>query len=105
MTMDDENQETVVLTPPPQDIESALVETAKEHPGCQCTCSWQEIRQFQQRLRSGGLGKSMVEEKYEVCVCLQDNMRSTIHDWSCYIFNEQTLKFEAWGFNSESRAR
>jgi hypothetical protein len=101
MCMDDENEETVVPTPPPQDTESALMEAAQKYPGCQCTRSWREIRQFQQRWRSGGLGEFMVEDKYEVWVCLEDNMCSTLYDWFCYVFNEQTLKFEAWGFNSE----
>jgi hypothetical protein len=99
--MDDENEKTVIPTPPPQDIKSALMDAAEKYPGCQCTRSWREIRQFQQRWRSGGLGEFMVEDKYEVWVCLLDNMCSTISDWFCYVFNEQTLKFEAWGFNSE----
>jgi hypothetical protein len=99
--MDDENEKTVIPTPPPQDIKSALMDAAQKYPGCQCTRSWREIRQFQQRWRSGGLGEFMVEDKYEVWVCLLDDMCSTISDWFCYVFNEQTLKFEAWGFNSE----
>jgi hypothetical protein len=101
MCVDAENEERVVPTPPPQAIASALMEAAQKYPRCQCTRSWREIRQFQQRWRSGGLGEFMVEDKYEVWVCLQDNMCSTIYDWFCYVFNEQTFKFEAWGFNSE----
>jgi hypothetical protein len=28
-------------------------------------------------------------------------MLHNLDDWFCYVFNEQTLTFEAWGFNSE----
>jgi hypothetical protein len=42
-----------------------------------------------------------VEGKYEVWVCLQDNVCSTLDDWFCYVFNEQTLTFKAWGLNAE----
>ena len=38
----------------------------------------------------------MVEGKYEVWVCLQDNVCSTLDDWFCIVFNEQTLTFKAW---------
>jgi hypothetical protein len=37
-------------------------------------------------------------------VCLQDNVCSTLDDWFCYVFNDQTLNFEAWGFNVEVKA-
>jgi hypothetical protein len=39
----------------------------------------------------------MVKDKYEVLVCLQDNICSTLDDWFCYVVNEQTFNFEAWG--------
>jgi hypothetical protein len=107
---DDEYEETVVTTPP--DIEDALMEAAQKYPKCTCTRSWEEIVQeivpsgtsiFQSepRMRTGGLGKFMLKGKYEVWVCLQDNTCSTLEDWFCYVFNEQTFIFEAWGFNSE----
>jgi hypothetical protein len=96
---DDENEETVVPTPP--DIEDTLMEAAQKYPNCQCTLSWQEIRRSNPRTRTGGLGEFLVEGKYEVWVCLQDNVCSTLEDWFCYVFNEQTFIFEAWGLNSE----
>ena len=77
------------------------MEAAQKYPNCQCTLSWQEIRRSNPRTRTGGLGEFLVEGKYEVWVCLQDNVCSTLDDSFCYVFNEQTLKFEAWGFNSE----
>jgi hypothetical protein len=43
----------------------------------------------------------MVQGKYEVWMCLQNKTGSTSEDWLCYVFNEQTLKLEAWGFNCE----
>ena len=39
----DKNEETVVPTPPPPDIEDALMEAAQKYPYCTCTRSWQEI--------------------------------------------------------------
>ena len=77
------------------------MEAAQKYPNCQCTLSWQEIRRSNPRTRTGGLGEFLVEGKYEVWLCLQDSVCSTLDDWFCYVFNEQTLKFEAWGFNSE----
>jgi hypothetical protein len=86
---------------PPPDIEDELMQAAKMYPTCNCTRSWREIRQSKPNTRTGGLGELMVPDKYEVWMCLQDNMCSTPADWFCYVFNEQTLKFEAWGFNSD----
>jgi hypothetical protein len=77
------------------------MEAAQKYPECQCTQSWQEIRQPDSRTRTGGLGKFMVEGKYEVWVCLQDDICSTLDDWFCYVFNELTLNFEAWGLNAK----
>jgi hypothetical protein len=85
----------------PPDIEGSLIEAAQKYPGCQCTLSWQEIRRSNPRTRTGGLGEFFVEGKYEVWVCLQDNVCSTLDDWFCYVFNEQTLTFKAWGLNAE----
>jgi hypothetical protein len=102
---DDKNEETVVPTPPPPDIEDALMEAAQKYPYCTCTRSWQEIVQeivqSEPRTRMGGLGKFMLDGRYEVWVCLQDNTCSTLEDLFCYVFNEQKFIFEAWGFNSE----
>jgi hypothetical protein len=86
---------------PPPDIEDELMQAAKMYPTCNCTRSWREIRQSKPNTRTGGLGEFMVPGKYEVWMCLQDNMSSTPEDWFSYVFNEQTLKFEAWGFNSD----
>jgi hypothetical protein len=83
------------------DIEGSLMEAAQKYPNCQCTLSWQEIRRSNPRTRTGGLGEFLVEGKYEVWVCLQDNVCSTLDDSFCYVFNEQTLTFEAWGLNAE----
>ena len=102
---------TMALTPSPShlspspsngpDIEGSLMEAAQKYPNCQCTLSWQEIRRSNPRTRTGGLGEFLVEGKYEVWVCLQDNVCSTLDDSFCYVFNEQTLTFEAWGLNAE----
>jgi hypothetical protein len=86
---------------PPTDIEDELMQAAKMYPTCNCTRSWREILQSKPNTHTGGLGELMVPDKYEVWMCLQDNMCSTPADWFCYVFNEQTLKFEAWGFNSD----
>jgi hypothetical protein len=77
------------------------MEAAQKYPNCTCTRSWREIRQSEPLTRTGGLGQIMLEDKYEVWVCLQDNTCSTFEDWFCYVFNEQSFIFEAWGFNSE----
>jgi hypothetical protein len=89
------------ITTPTPDIEGSLMEAAQKYPNCQCTLSWQEIRRSNPRTRTGGLGEFLVEGKYEVWVCLQDKVCSTLDDWFCYVFNEQTLTFKAWGFNAE----
>ena len=86
---------------PKPDIEDELMQAAKNYPTCNCTRSWREIRQSKPNTRTGGLGEFMVPGKYEVWMCLQDNLCSTPENWFCYVFNEQTLKFEAWGFNSD----
>jgi len=86
---------------PPPDIEDDLMQAAKKYPTCNCTRSWREIRHSKPNMRTGGLGELMVPDKYEVWMCLQDNMCSSPEDWFCYVFNEHTLKFEAWGFNSD----
>jgi hypothetical protein len=52
------------------------MEAAQKYPNCQCTLSWQEIRRSNPRTRTGGLGEFLVEGKYEVWVCLQDNVFS-----------------------------
>jgi hypothetical protein len=43
----------------------------------------------------------MLKSTYEVVVCLQDNTCSTLDDWFCYVFDEQTFIFEARLFHSE----
>ena len=83
------------------DIEDELMEAAQKYPNCTCTRSWREIRQSEPRTRTGGLGQMRLADKYEVWVCLQDNTCSTFEVWFCYVFNEQSFIFEAWGFNSE----
>jgi len=51
--------------------------------------------------RSGGLGKLMVKDKFEVWLCCYDNDCSRPGDPFCFVFDEEAFAFVPWGYNSE----
>ena len=42
----------------------------------------------------------MIEDEYEVWICLSDNMCTQGMDSFCYIYNEKLQVYEPWGLNS-----
>ena len=76
-----------------------LAASYQKHATCMCTRTWREIRSA--KVPTGGLGSLMVEDVYEVWVCMPDDMCSHEYNAFCYVYNEKTLHFEPWGYNSE----
>jgi hypothetical protein len=70
--------------------------------GCPLNSTWKEIissRQLGSRYVTGGLGKLMTEDEYEVWLC--DTMHTCApQDMMCFTFNERAKVFEPLGLNS-----
>jgi len=79
-----------------------------EWQGCSLPASWREISQEERRYETGGLGRLMIEDEYEVWLC-DWNFHSNCemmpywptNDLMCFTYNERTKIFEPLGLNSQ----
>ena len=49
--------------------------------------------QFSIFVGTQGLGKLLVANKYEVWLCIEDDMCATAQDSFCFVFDEETQQF------------
>jgi hypothetical protein len=72
---------------------------------CTCPLTWRDLHKdftfFESTSRTGGLGKLMVEDKYENWMCTIDHMCAPAGDYMCFVWGEVERRFIPWGLNSE----
>jgi len=70
--------------------------------GCSLHQTWQDMiesSEWETRFATGGLGKMMEEDHYEVWLC-DSQHACALGDMMCFTFNEQSMQFEPLGLNS-----
>jgi len=88
-------------------IPERLMEAKSKYGDCREERTWADLTTLQMDLtnpmkpRSGGLGKLMIKDKFEVWLCCFDNACSRPNDPFCYVFDEEAFIFAPWGYNSE----
>ena len=72
---------------------------------CTCPLTWRDLHKdftfFESTSRTGGLGKLMVEDKFENWWCTIDHMCAPPGDYMCFVWGEVERRFIPWGLNSE----
>ena len=67
---------------------------------CRQEHSWRQIRKIHDRFVTGGLGKLLEEDKYEVWLCDNGDACAPVGDSMCYVYNERIDRFEPLALNS-----
>ena len=70
---------------------------------CRQEKSWGQLSrsvEWGTRYFTGGLGKLMMTDQYEVWICAKGDSCSPAGDMMCYVFNERLKKFEPLALNS-----
>ena len=70
---------------------------------CRQEKSWGQLSrsvEWGTRYFTGGLGKLMMKDQYEVWICAKGDSCSPAGDMMCYVFNERLKKFEPLALNS-----
>jgi len=89
-------------------LADAIGHAENKYPECKEMRSWSEILSKNQYagadpslMSTGGMGKWMVVDKWEVWLCLTDNSCSAAGDPFCFTYDEVNQKFAPLGPNSE----
>jgi hypothetical protein len=79
--------------------------SVSQYMTCACPLTWRDLHKdftfFESTSRTGGLGKLMVEDKYENWWCTTDHMCAPSGDYMCFVWGEVERRFIPWGLNSE----
>ena len=79
--------------------------SVSQYMTCTCPLTWCDLHKdftfFESTSRTGGLGKLMVEDKYENWWCTTDHMCAPPGDYMCFVWGEVERRFIPWGLNSE----
>ena len=79
--------------------------SVSQYMTCTCPLTWRDLHKdftfFESTSRTGGLGKLMVEDKYENWWCTTDHMCAPLGDYMCFVWGEVERRFIPWGLNSE----
>ncbi len=79
--------------------------SVSQYMTCTCPLTWRDLHKdftlFESTSRTGGLGKLMVEDKYENWWCTTDHMCAPPGDYMCFVWGEVERRFIPWGLNSE----
>jgi hypothetical protein len=79
--------------------------SVSQYMTCTCPLTWRDLHRnhtfFEAISRTGGLGKLMVEDKYENWWCTAEHMCAPPGDFMCYVWGEVERRFIPWGLNSE----
>ena len=79
--------------------------SVSQYMTCTCPLTWRDLHKdftfFEYTSRTGGLGKLMVEDKYENWWCTTDHMCAPPGDYMCFVWGEVERRFIPWGLNSE----
>jgi hypothetical protein len=79
--------------------------SVSQYMTCTCPLTWRDLHTdftfFESTSRTGGLGKLMVEDKYENWWCTIDHMCAPAGDYFCFVWGEVERRFIPWGLNSE----
>jgi hypothetical protein len=79
--------------------------SVSQYMTCTCPLTWRDLHKdftfFESTSRTGGLGKLMVEDKFENWWCTIDHMCAPPGDYMCFVWGEVERRFIPWGLNSE----
>ena len=79
--------------------------SVSQYMTCTCPLTWRDLHKdftfFESTSRTGGLGKLMVEDKFENWWCTIDHMCAPSGDYMCFVWGEVERRFIPWGLNSE----
>ena len=82
-------------------LEQSLLEASGDFRNCSLELTWPQINaQRRDAYSTGGLGMLMQTDLYEVWLCLRHHPCARPGDSFCFVFNEKTEVFVAWGHRS-----
>jgi hypothetical protein len=86
-------------------LERPVWGSVSQYMTCTCPLTWRDLHRnftfFEATSRTGGLGKLMVEDKYENWWCTNEHMCAPSGDFMCFVWGEVERRFIPWGLNSE----